>query len=205
MVLTLAEPAFYLSEAGAPSNPYIFLPDFSGKTAGSYVRQDYFDELTPAEFKQFMQFLAPYQPKVQSGQLSESRFLSGMFDNMRNRQKQRQDRRQDRKDTKAAAQAEIKAARAQAIREGRGFDWNNLVSSVGNVAQAVGNTVAPGAGGIRGIMQQLQPGAAGMPQPQMQPAQTRPGFFDGEIFGIPKKIAYPAALLTTLYFLSNRK
>lgn len=57
-------------------NPYVLIPDPSGRNRGMYVREDHFDYLSNSDFNRMMRNLAPFQKSVQSGQLSESEFLA---------------------------------------------------------------------------------------------------------------------------------
>lgn len=81
-----------------PANPFIYVPDPTGLTSGMYVREDHFDNLNNAEWRQMMANLAPYQPSVQNGVLSEGRFLNDRA----SRKAKRQEKRETRQEQKAA-------------------------------------------------------------------------------------------------------
>ena len=178
MVITLADNSpFTLSAAGTRKSPYIYLPDMTGKTAGSYVREDYFDELKPDEFREFMKFLAPYQPAVRSG-LSEGMFLSAIGKKRQARKAAKAAKKDERKDKRLESRNAIRAARAGAIERGEGFDWNGLVSSVGGIARTASQFI-PGASAVSGIMGMIpgQPAAPGA-APVAIPEATKEPFLE---------------------------
>lgn len=60
----LAENELYLAETGTVSDNYLFIPaGLFGMDQDTYVRADFFDSLSDAEFNAVMETLAPYQPQ----------------------------------------------------------------------------------------------------------------------------------------------
>ena len=60
----LAENELYLAETGTVSDNYLFIPaGLFGMDQDTYVRADFFDSLSDAEFSAVMETLAPYQPQ----------------------------------------------------------------------------------------------------------------------------------------------
>lgn len=105
---------YYSSLAEDPQDLYIFVPNDSTGESGMYVREDYFDNLSPLEWEQTMEALAPYQPEQ----------LSGIFSGMRERIAERRERRTERKD----ARQEKRVARA-----GTGLFGGKLKSFIGGL------------------------------------------------------------------------
>jgi len=130
------------------ANPYIFVPEFESGTGGLFIREDKFDSMPEHQFKMFVRAIAPLQPEVQQGVLSEAEFLAGRAERREARQrrreaktqkkeskgtarKERQERKRMRAESKAEARrtrAEAKQTRAEAKRDkaqggGGGFDW----------------------------------------------------------------------------------
>jgi LPXTG-motif cell wall-anchored protein len=91
-----------------PENPYIFMPNFESG-GGLYIREDKFDSMPNDQFKMLMRQLAPYQPEVQTGQMSEQQFLGNREDRKKNRESKR-----NRRDQKANSKAESRTTRANA-------------------------------------------------------------------------------------------
>lgn len=112
-----------LAEYRTPSsnNPFIFIPDTSGQSKGMYVREDYFDSLTDDDFNRMMRKLAPFQPEVNTGQMSEGRFLASRA----SRKKAREEKKTKKEETKQ----KNKDRRAETI--------SNLVQTVGGVASSI--------------------------------------------------------------------
>jgi hypothetical protein len=95
-----------LSEA--EENPYIFVPDFEAGTGGVYIREDKFDSMPDAQYSHFMKMIAPYQPTVESGELSEPMFLAS-----RASRKERRERKKEAKVQKKEAKTERKKQRTE--------------------------------------------------------------------------------------------
>lgn len=126
MYLQLAEEPERKSYGGfqqnkGEDNPYIFVPDPSGQSSGVWIREDYFDYMTPFEWRKFMIEVAPFQPGA--GQpMSEGNFLNDRASRKAkrdDRNKAKQEKR-DQKNKKREAKNELIKSRAQAKREGRG-------------------------------------------------------------------------------------
>lgn len=133
MYLQLAENSTPALQPGEPSNPYIFIPDVTGQSAGLQVREDYFDVLTDAEFKAMMKVLAPLQPEV-GVTLTEGQFLAS-----RGKRRQRREAKKQAKVEKKEKKQEIK----QANKDRRAKTIANLVQTVGGVASNIFGKKAP--------------------------------------------------------------
>jgi hypothetical protein len=109
------------SEISNPKSPkfgYIFVPNFTTGHGGMFIREDKFDYMTPKQHLDFLAKVAPYQPSVTSGSMSESKFLSNRADRVK-----RRDARIARKDTKAADKEQRQEERTEskdAARAARG-------------------------------------------------------------------------------------
>lgn len=158
-----------LNDNGEETNPYIFIPDFTGTSKGYFIREDLLDDLTDDEFIRFMQQVEPYQPSEKG--------LSGFFSNIKDKLKARRERKEEKKEIrveKKAAKVDRKFARNELIRaratakaEGRGDDvFGSILDTVKNVAS-----------GIFG-------GGAETPGTQPAPAAS---FWDDTSFGISNK------------------
>jgi len=95
---------------------YVFVPtDPSGQT-GKWVREDYFDNLPPAQWEQVMEELADYQPDM----------MNGIFSNIRENIAARRERRGERKDARQDSKMERIEGRSGGLFGGK---LKNLVSS----------------------------------------------------------------------------
>lgn len=94
-----------LSEDSQPL--YIFVPDLSGVTSGTWVREDYFDYLPESEFIALMNELEQYQPE-------EGLLAAGWLNKLLPGRAERVAQRQEKRDAKT----NIKLAKAEAIRSG---------------------------------------------------------------------------------------
>jgi hypothetical protein len=136
-----------------PLNPYLFIPKhISGAPRDLYVREDYFDDLTDAEWKDMAWRLAPFQKSITQG-LSEVELLSGRAERRKKREekkKAKQERKAEKqklKMEKKQAKNEIKKARAEAIKTGKGGEvGNKILSTIGGIAGAVLGIPNPAAG-----------------------------------------------------------
>lgn len=136
---------FPLRENHTNPNPHIFIPNFE-TGGGIYVREDKFDNMPDHQWAMFMDILAPYQPQVQNGTMSEPMFLSGKAE-----RKARRDEKKDAKMEKKASKEERKTDRnerknqrreskdeARESRESRksergGFDWDKAKDTAGGL------------------------------------------------------------------------
>jgi hypothetical protein len=141
-----------LNENGEVSNPYIFIPNFE-QGGGIYVREDKFDGLPPNQWAMFMKNLAPFQPEVEQGALSEPMFLASRSERKESRERRREaktakkeaktkskedrnDRRNQRTEqrgSRAERRAENKEAREKRKAEGGGFDWDKAKDTAGGL------------------------------------------------------------------------
>jgi len=99
---------------GEPENPFIYVPDPTGTTGGMYVREDHFDNLNPGQWRQMMANLAPYQPTVQNGVLSEGMFLNDRAARKAKREdkkEKKQQQKEEKKESKITARDSKSAAR----------------------------------------------------------------------------------------------
>jgi hypothetical protein len=112
------------SELLDDANPFIYVPDPSGQSRGVFVREDHFDSLTPFEWRQLMVQLAPHQPEVEDGTMSEGNFMNDRASRKARREERKQNRteKKELKNKKREAKNEILKARAVAKKEGRGAD-----------------------------------------------------------------------------------
>lgn len=131
-------------------NPYVFIPDLSGQTAGFQVREDWFDWMTPEEWRSFMLELLPYQPPVASGAMSEGEYLlSGLFGLIPPRATRIANRtaKVEAKTAKQNAKADLKNAKADRKAAGGGSGGgilDTISGAIGNIAgTALGIPRAP--------------------------------------------------------------
>lgn len=160
---------FPLRENKPKKNPYIFVPNFE-QGGGIFIREDKFDGLTDNQWSMFMRILAPYQPQVQNGAMSEPMFLSSRAERKANRDRKREaktskkeaktqskidknDRKNQRTESRAEARerrADAKQSRAERKAEGGGFDWDKAKDTAGALIGKFtggGQESAPGDGG----------------------------------------------------------
>lgn len=106
-----SEQAFYNSLAENPKQFYLFVPNDQAPNGGVWVREDYFDNLSPEDWTKTMAALAPYQPQQ----------MSGIISNIRQNIQERRERRDIRRD-----------ARTEAVQQGGTFGSRilNTVSSL---------------------------------------------------------------------------
>lgn len=123
------------------ANPYVFVPDITGNSRGFYVREDNFDDLDDKDWNALMVQIAPYQPQVQNGGMSEDYFLS----NRASRKAKREQKTKDKQEKRQAKNA-IKKAKAVSIERGDRKDMlNNLVGGLTNIFGKKDSTAtAPG-------------------------------------------------------------
>ena len=91
------------------SDPYIFFPD--GHGGGMFIHESKFDSVPEETFKRLMLQLAPFQPSVQSGELSEPVFLAD-----RASRRDRRERKKEAKTAKKEAKTQKKQAKAEAVK-----------------------------------------------------------------------------------------
>lgn len=134
------------------SDPYIFFPD--GQGGGMFIHESKFDSVPEDTFKRLMIQLAPFQPSVQSGELSEPVFLADRNERRKERQEAKsrkreaktqkkeskgsaQRERQERKKLKAESKAESRSKRAEAkltkAQTGGGFDVSKLTDTASSL------------------------------------------------------------------------
>jgi len=173
----------YLQLAENNTDPYISIPTNQGLVK---VREDYFDNLSPAEWEATMNRLAPFQP---SGGLSE---LSD-----KETRRRRKEARTQKKEARAAKQQAKAADVASGARGTRRSEALGKVTDVlKNVAGAAGNLLPgliPGAGGA------VAPGA--VPDATLAPEPESRG-------GLPKwviPVGIGVAGLGLVYFLTRKK
>ena len=123
-----------LNEGEENPNPYIYLPaHLTGAQTGIYVREDYFDDLSPDEWKSMMWQLAPFQHETQVKGMSETAQMADRA----SRKKRREERKKAKVDKKGAKN-EIKKAKAEAIRTGKRAEmFSNIFKSVGDTVKSV--------------------------------------------------------------------
>jgi hypothetical protein len=134
-----------LNENGEISNPYIFIPNHS-QGGGLYVREDKFDGLPANEWAKFMRDIAPYQPEVEQGSLSEPMFLASRASRKENRERKAEAKtakkeakvtgkedRNTRKNDRTANRKDNADKRAQRKAEGKGFDWDKAKDTAGSL------------------------------------------------------------------------
>ena len=136
-----------------PTNPYIFMPNME-TGGGLYIREDKFDSMPNDQFKMLMRQLAPYQPEVENGQMSEQQFLGNREDRKKNRESKR-----NRRDQKANSKAESRTTRANAKQtradakkskadSGQGgFDWDKVKDVGGSLIGSIFNKGGDASGG----------------------------------------------------------
>jgi len=117
-----------------PENPYIFIPDKTGTTKGIWIREDQFDWMSPLEWRQFVAELAPYQPEVIEGGMSENIYLAS-----RATRKAKRAVKQKKKELNKEHRAEVRTQRGETIK--------NLFGTIGGVAKNIfGQPEAPAGG-----------------------------------------------------------
>jgi len=171
-------PHSYMGEK--EENPYVFVPDTTGETRGTMVREDYFDFLDEEEWITFMEQLSAYQDMG----MSEFAFLSA-----KGRRRRRRAERQKLRAEKKRAKNEIRLARAQAKREGRGGDV--LDSVIGGITSIFGRGEEPPPPDPRTYPPRVRP-AIGVPVPEF-PEPTLMPPKKAQIFGIDRNIVYTIA------------
>ena len=176
----------YLQLAENSTDPYISIPTNQGLVK---VREDYFDNLSPADWDATMNRLAPFQP---SGGLSE---LSD-----KETRRRRKEARTQKKEARAAKQQAKAADVASGARGARRSEALGKVTDVlKNVAGAAGNLLPgliPGAGGA---------GGAGAPG-DIPDATVVPDKEKNE--GLPKwviPVGIGLAGIGLVYFLTRKK
>lgn len=133
MYLQLADNSPFLLSAPAENvNPYVFVPNFN-TGGGTYVREDYFDDMPEQEYHQWMTFLAPYQT---GRTVMHDSYLSGAIRNWLDRRRERKQQKQESKQKRREANTAIKMARAGAIQTG-GTPFQNIANAIGNVASGI--------------------------------------------------------------------
>jgi len=127
------------------TNPYIFIPDFENG-GGIYIREDKFDSMPTEQFKLFIQKLAPLQPDVQKGVLSEMEELSGRAERKARRdekkdlklekkenKEERKTDKNERKNKRRDSKDEARQSREERKAEKGGFDWDKAKDVAGNL------------------------------------------------------------------------
>jgi len=125
----------YLAED--PKDLYVFVPSNYDGTEGQFVREDYFDNLSPQEWEMVMAELADYQPQQ----------MNGIFSNIRENIAARRERRDERKEAKQQASIERIESRSEGLFGGK---LRNFVGSLIPGAPAAAQT--PIQQPIRGMM-----------------------------------------------------
>ncbi|MEI8136124.1 MAG: hypothetical protein WCH21_02250 [Bacteroidota bacterium] len=167
-------------------NPYIFIPNVDG--GGVYIREDKFDSMPHDQFVKFVATLAPYQPEVKAGELSEGEYLASRSERKAARQKKKDLKNEEkesktkRKEEKSASKAAVRQAKADKKTSGKGFDWDKAGEIGGKL---IGKITGKGEEDASG-----NAGAAIEPTP---------------IYKNPLFIAGGAALLLGGIFLATRK
>lgn len=106
--------AFYQSLAENPKEFYVFVPDSPSGESGSWVREDFFDNLPRPQWNAVMNALEPYQPEL----------MSAGGEGKARRQAKRADR------------LERREARTENVKTGNTFG-SKLISGVQNVVGAI--------------------------------------------------------------------
>jgi len=92
-----------LAENGdSPQDLYIFVPDDPSGRSGKWVREDFFDNLSPLEWESVMDELEPFQPQAQ---------LSGVFSNWKEKRAARKEDRSIKKGEKTRRKEERHASK----------------------------------------------------------------------------------------------
>jgi hypothetical protein len=112
-------------------NPYIFFPDFETGNGGVYIREDKFDSMPDAQYKELIKSLAPFQPKT-SGGLSEDRLLCSRAD-----RKTRRDDKNKRKNEKAESKNQARASKEERKSKRQPFDFKGAIDTVGGVIKNI--------------------------------------------------------------------
>lgn len=140
--------------------PYIYIPNFQGG-AGYYVREDYFDFLSPDEWRTLMAQLAPYQPAVQAGMSEPANFLADRASRKKKREEKQQGKtdKNARKNKRNEAKNKLIEARAKAKAEGKGGDI------LGSITSGLTSIFGGGAAGGAGVAPDAGGGGGGAPPP----------------------------------------
>jgi len=172
----------YMSEEDADAdNPYIFIPDPAGETSGYYVREDYFDFMDADEYAEFIVFVAPYQPEVAGGGMSEDMFLSKKAD--RKARRETRGEKKQLKNEKTKAKIALKNAKASGIENGT-WDGGSGKEIFGSVLDTVQGIFGHGA-------EITDDGGPGAVPPSKEPAYS---FWDNTTFGINNKLVVGLAV-----------
>ena len=131
-------------------NPYIFVPDPSGNSSGVWIREDYFDYLSPFEWRKLMVDLAPFQPDNGSG-MSEGMFLNDRASRKAKREEKAKTKAEKKqlKNDKKDAKNKLIQARGEAKKSGRGADvLGSVIDGVKSIfgkpdSTATDSTTAP--------------------------------------------------------------
>lgn len=173
-----------LSEDENP-NPYIFVPDATG--GGKWVREDMFDSLDSLEWRKLMYELAPYQPGVNTGQLSESQFMSDRA----TRKAKREDKKTGRKTAKTAK----KTGKEEKKKEKRTARTENIKNIMGGITGAVKNIFGKG-----DAESEATGGTSPLPEPDEEIKKT---FL--QQYQTPLLIGGGLALAGGIYYFATRK
>lgn len=111
----------YLQLAESGNDPYISVPTSQGLIK---VREDYFDDLSPAEWEKTMDRLAPFQPSSGLSELSD---------------KETRRRRKEARTQKKEAKSAKKAAKAEDIKSGARSERRKAI--FGKVTDTIGGVV----------------------------------------------------------------
>ena len=166
-----------LAEDG--NDPYISVPTSQGLIK---VREDYFDDLSPAQWESTMNRLAPFQP---SGGLSE---LSD---------KETRRRRKEARTQKKEAKAAKKQAKAEDIQSGARGERRERI--LGKATETWGKVAQSVAGALPGLIPGLP--SAGATTPESLPEEESKS-------GMPKwiiPVGIGIAGIGLVYFLTRKK
>lgn len=124
-------------------NPYIFVPDVENG-GGIFIREDKFDAMPEDQFRRFVKAIAPWQPEVQQGVVSEATFLASRSDRKEQRARRKEAKtakkeaktkskedKNERKNKRAESKASSREKRAdakqtRADKKGGGVDWDKV-------------------------------------------------------------------------------
>ncbi len=112
-----------LAEPVNVSEHYIFIPNDESGMGGQYVREDYFDNLTGAEYEAVMDQLEPYQDVG----------VSGLFSGMRDRMRARRDARKDKRAGRVARRDLKATSKAERRTRPRGKALEGIMATVGDI------------------------------------------------------------------------